>query len=96
MKTAGKSWPSMPSVIVTNRARGDTEVMSPKPIVVNAAPGTGEVYRMQVDVHLRPYCGDADVSTLSAREVQAFYDHCLERGRPAVQSRSRWPSGSCG
>ncbi len=46
------------------------------------ASGTARVYRLQVDVHLTPYFGESDVRALSLREVQGFYDHCLDSGRP--------------
>ncbi len=46
------------------------------------ASGTARVYRLQVDVHLTPYFGTSDLRSLSLREVQGFYDHCLDSGRP--------------
>jgi integrase len=46
------------------------------------APGTAGVYRLQVDVHLAPFFGDQDLRAIGLREVQGFYDHCLETGRP--------------
>jgi integrase len=46
------------------------------------APGSAAVYRMQVDVHLRPYFRDRDIQAIDRQAVQAFHDHCVESGRP--------------
>ncbi len=46
------------------------------------AAGTARVNRLQVDVHLTPYFGQSDLRSISLREVQGFYDHCLDSGRP--------------
>ena len=46
------------------------------------APGSARIYRLQVDVHLRPYFGSIDVRKIGLREVQGFHDHCIDTGRP--------------
>ncbi len=62
--------------------RTEVELPIERELADHLAPGTAAVYRMQVDVHLRPHFGDANLHSIGAREVQAFYDRCLERGRP--------------
>ena len=46
------------------------------------APGTARVYRLQVEIHLEPRFKDADVRSIGLAEVQRFYDHCIDTGRP--------------
>jgi integrase len=48
----------------------------------SASLGTAEVYALQIRVHLTPFFRDQDVQTLTRAHVQAFYDHCVETGRP--------------
>jgi integrase len=46
------------------------------------APGTARVYRLQVDVHLASYFGNADIRSIGLGEVQSFFDHCVDTGKP--------------
>jgi integrase len=46
------------------------------------APGTARVYRLQVEIHLGPHFKDVDVRSIGLAEVQRFYDHCIDTGRP--------------
>jgi integrase len=46
------------------------------------APGTARVYRLQVEIHLAPLFKDVDVRSIGLAEVQRFYDHCIDTGRP--------------
>ncbi len=46
------------------------------------APSTALGYRSQVDVHLVPYFRNRDLREIGLRDVQAFYGHCVDRGRP--------------
>jgi hypothetical protein len=48
----------------------------------HVAPGSAEIYALQIRVHLIPYFKDRDVRTIGRGEVQGFYDHCVETGRP--------------
>jgi len=48
----------------------------------HVAPGTARAYRLQVDVHLSPYFRSRDIREIGLQEIQGFYDHCLDIGRP--------------
>ncbi len=47
------------------------------------ASGTARVYATHVNVHLAPFFGSSDVRSIGLREVQAFYDRCIDTGKPA-------------
>jgi len=46
------------------------------------APGTARVYRLQVEIHLAPHFKDVDVRSIGLAEIQRFYDHCIDTGKP--------------
>ena len=46
------------------------------------APGSSDVYRMQLRTHLRPFFGTRDLRSIDTQAVQGFYDRCVETGRP--------------
>ena len=48
----------------------------------HVAHGTARSYRLQVDVHLVPHFGKTDLRQFGRKDVQGFYDHCLDIGRP--------------
>jgi integrase len=48
----------------------------------HVAHGTARAYRLQVDVHLSPYFQSRNIREIGLQEIQGFYDHCLDVGRP--------------
>jgi integrase len=62
--------------------RSEVELPIERGLDDHLAPGTAGVYRLQVDTHLSPYFGSKDVRGIGPRDVQGFYDRCLETGRP--------------
>ncbi len=48
----------------------------------NVAAGTARVYRLQIEVHLVPFFGEGDLREIRRRDIQRFYDHCIDTGRP--------------
>lgn len=46
------------------------------------AAGTARTYRLQIEVHLAPFFGALDLRTFKRNDVQRFYDHCIDTGRP--------------
>jgi integrase len=62
--------------------RREVEIPIERDLADHLAPGTAGVYRLQVDVHLRPYFGSIDVRKFGLHEVQGFHDHCIDTGRP--------------
>ncbi len=49
------------------------------------AHNTARSREQSVRVHLVPYFGDQDTRALRVGDVQRFFDHCLETGRPGGQ-----------
>ncbi len=62
--------------------RREVEIPIERGMVGHLAPGSARIYRLQVDVHLAPYFGNNDVREIGLAEVQGFYDHCIDTGRP--------------
>ena len=62
--------------------RREIEIPLERQIGGHVAAGTARAYRLQVDVHLGPHLGEQDIRKIGLREVQAFYDHCIDTGRP--------------
>jgi len=62
--------------------RRDIELPLERGFKGHVAHGTARVYRLQVDVHLAPHFRDRDIRSIGLKEIQAFYDHCLDIGRP--------------
>ncbi len=60
------------------------EVIMPteRELGAHLAPGTARSYASHVRVHLIPHFQERDIRSLDARQVQAFYDQCIDRGRP--------------
>jgi integrase len=82
---AGKPQPEAPvpfGEFAARWLRTEVELPIERGLGDRLAPGTAEVYRMQVDVHLRPWFRERDVRAIGAADVQGFYDCCLETGRP--------------
>ena len=49
------------------------------------AYNTARSREQSVRVHLVPFFGDQDIRALRIGDVQRFFDHCLETGRPGGQ-----------
>jgi integrase len=62
--------------------RREVEIPIERGMTGHLAPGSARVYRLQVDVHLAPYFGSCDMRAIGLAEVQGFYDHCIDTGRP--------------
>jgi len=62
--------------------RREIEIPLEREMEGHVAVGTARSYRLQADVHLKPYFQDCDIRGIGLSEVQGFYDHCLETGRP--------------
>ncbi len=65
-----------------NWLRREVELPIERGLEGHLAHGTARVYRLQVNTHLSTFFGDLDVRTLDKHDVQRFYDHCLDTGRP--------------
>jgi integrase len=61
--------------------RREVEIPIERGLEGHHAPGTARIYRLQVDVHLVPHFGVVDIRSIGLREVQGFYDHCVDTGR---------------
>lgn len=62
--------------------RREVEIPIERNMKGHLAPGSARTYRLQVDVHLAPHFGDRDLRKIGLAEVQGFYDHCIDTGRP--------------
>jgi len=62
--------------------RREVELPIDRGLEGHLAPGTATIYRLQIDVHLVPFFGEADIRAVGLRDIQAFYDHCIDTGRP--------------
>ncbi|MCH7867921.1 MAG: site-specific integrase [Myxococcales bacterium] len=48
----------------------------------HVAAGTARTYRLQIEKHLVPFFDDFDLRTFKRSDIQRFYDHCIDSGRP--------------
>src|SRR5262245_2737529 len=70
---AGKPQPEAPvpfSEFAARWLRTEVELPIERELGDRLAPGTAEVYRMQVDVHLGPWFRERDVRSIGAADVQ--------------------------
>jgi integrase len=60
------------------------EVMLPieRGIEGHLARGSARSYELQVRVHLIPFFRNRDVREIKVADIQAFYNHCIDTGRP--------------
>ena len=53
------------------------------------APATAQLHRRHVHRYLVPFFGAKDLRELRVTDVQAFYDRCLESGRPPSERQGK-------
>ena len=66
-----EAWLRTEVLLPTERQAGD-----------HLAPGTARSYASHVRVHLVPHFAAANLRRIDTEQVQAFYDRCIEAGRP--------------
>jgi integrase len=62
--------------------RREVEIPIERAMKGHLAPNSARIYRMQIDVHLNKFFADHDLQKIGIAEVQGFYDHCIDTGRP--------------